>query len=139
MTRRSLGFLTATAALAVYGGLHLEIASGRALDRLAPNDARLQTGATVATTMINRGAKSDRSAASPNTAERRTIVFQHAELPSTTVALRLWETAGAAKTRPTLKDGKVPASKPRQTVACEGMVSALTEVAKQLDPGRCVT
>jgi hypothetical protein len=139
MTRRSLGFLTATAALVVFGGLHLEIASGRALDRLAPNDARLQTGTTLAATPVNRGAKSDRSEASSNTAERRTIVFQHPEVPSTTVALRLWETAGAARNRPALKDGKAPADKRRQAVACEGMVSALTEVAKQLDPGRCVT
>jgi hypothetical protein len=139
MTRRSLGFLTATAALAVFGGLHLEIASGGALDRLVPNDARLQTSTTLAATAVNRGAKGNRSEASSNTAERRTIVFQHPGLPSTTVALRLWDTAGAARNRPVLKDGKAPANKPKQAVACEGVVSALTEVAKQLEAGRCVT
>ena len=140
MTRRSLGFLTATAALAVFGSLHLEIAAGRALDRLAPNDARLQTGTTVAAKAVNRGAKGDRSEASSNTAEARTIIFQHPDLQSTTVALRLWETANAAKVRPALKkDGKAPGEKPKQAVACEGVVSALTEVAKQLEAGRCVT
>jgi hypothetical protein len=142
MTRRSLGFLTATAALAVFGSLHLEIAAGRALDRLAPNDARLQTGTTVAAKAVNRGAKGDRSEVSSNTADARTIIFQHPDLLSTTVALRLWETASAAKSRPALKDvkdGKTPADKPKQAVACEGVVSALTEVAKQLEAGRCVT
>src|SRR5262245_64543114 len=100
MTRRSLGFLSATAALAVFGGLHLEIASGRALDRLAPGDARVRTGTTVAATTVNRGAKSDRSVASANNAERHTIVFQHPDLQATTVAVRLWDAAGAVKTRP---------------------------------------
>ena len=139
MTRRSLGFLTATAAFALFGGLHFEIASGRALDRLAPNDARLQTGTTVAAMEINRGTKTDRSEVSSNTAEGRTIIFQHPDLQSTTVALRLWETAGVAKSRPASKNGKAPADKPKRAVACEGVVSALTEVAKQLEAGRCVT
>ena len=140
MTRCSLGFLTApAAALALFGGLHFEIASGRALDRLVPNDARLQTGTTVAAREINRGTKTDRSEVSSNTAEGRTIIFQHPDLQSTTVALRLWETAGVAKNRPALKNGKAPADKPKRAVACEGVVSALTEVAKQLEAGRCVT
>jgi hypothetical protein len=138
MTRRSLGFLTATVAFAVFGGLHLEIASGQVRDRLAPNDARLQTGIALAAMAINREAKGDRSEISSSAAEGRTIIFQHPDLQSTTVALRLWETAGA-KNRPVSKNGKAPADKPRQTVACEGVVSALTEVAKQLEAGRCVT
>jgi hypothetical protein len=138
MTRRSLGFLTATVAFALFGGLHLEIASGQVRDRLAPNDARLQTGTTLAAMAINREAKGNRSEISSSAAEGRTIIFQHPDLQSTTVALRLWETAGA-KNRPASKNGKAPADKPRQTVACEGVVSALTEVAKQLEAGRCVT
>ena len=73
MTRRSLSFLSATAALALFGGLHLQIASGRALDRLAPNDARLQTVTTVAEAPVNRGAKQDRAEISSNAAEGRTI------------------------------------------------------------------
>jgi hypothetical protein len=138
MTNRSLGFLAATVAFAVFGGVHLEIASGRALDRRAPDDARLQTGATFATT-VDRSTKTDRDQINLSSAEGRTITFQHPDLPSTTVALRLWETAGAAKGRPVLKDRKAPAGKPKQAVACEGVVSVLTEVAKQLEAGRCVT
>ena len=141
MTSRSLAFLSATAALAVFGGLHLQVASGRALDRLAPNDARIQTSTTVAAMDVNRDGKSDRSQVSSNAAEGRTIVFQHPELQSTTVALHLWESVSAARGRPAPKDGKPAADRQKQkpTVACEGVVSVLTEVARQLDAGRCVT
>lgn len=140
MTRRSLGLLATTAALALFGGLHLEIAAGRALDRLPPDDARLQNSTTVAASGVNRLAKSDRDQVSPSPTEGRTITFRHPDLPSTTVALRLWETAGVAmKSRPALKDKRPEADRPKHAIACEGMVSALTEVAKQLDAGRCVT
>ena len=138
MTRRSLSLLATTAAFALFGGLHLEIAAGRALDRLVPNDASLQTAKEIAVTGINRSAKRDRGGVSPSAHEGRTITFQHPDLPSTTVALRLWETA-AAKSRPALRAKKGPDARPKQAVACEGVVSGLTEVAKQLEAGRCVT
>ena len=139
MTRRSLNFLSTTAALALFGGLHLEIASGRALDTLAPDDARLQTATKVAEADVNREAKGDRAVISSNAAEGRTIVFHHPDLQSTTVAIRLWETASAVKKAPALKDRKPAAEKSKPAIACEGAVSVLTEVAKQLDVARCVT
>jgi len=136
MTKRSMRFLAAAAALAALSGLHLEIAAGRALDPRAPGDARLQTGSTFAANNIDRSAKADRGQITLSSAESRTITFQHPDLGSTTVALRLWETVGAAKGR---SEPKAPAGKPKRVVACEGVVSVLTEVAKQLDAGRCVT
>lgn len=140
MTRGSLGFLAATAAFAVFGGLHLEIASGRALDRVAPDDARLDTGRTFAATTVNRSTKADRQRLSLGAAEGRTITFQHPDHPATTIAVRLWETVGmSSKGSPAAKQRKSPASKPKQAVACESVVSALTEVAKHLEAGRCVT
>jgi hypothetical protein len=139
MTRRSLSLLSATAALALFGGLHLEIASGRTLDRLAPNDARLQTATRVAEADVNRNAKADRAEIASNAAEGRTIVFRHPDLQSTTVAVRLWETVSAAKKAPAAKDPKPDAAKRKPAIACEGSVSVLTEVAKQLDVARCVT
>jgi hypothetical protein len=140
MTGRSLGFLAAAAAFALFGGLHLEIASGRSLERLAPNDARLlQANTTVAAGVVNRAMKANRNDVSLSTDEGRTITFQHPDLPLTTVALRLWETVDVSKDRPAPKDKKAPANRSRQTVACEPVVSVLTEVAKQLDAGRCVT
>lgn len=139
MTGRGLGCLAATAAFALIGGLHLEIASGRSLDRLGPSDARLQTGTTIAAIDVNRAAKSDRNEVSLSASEGRTITFEHRDLPSTTVAERLWEMVGAAKGRPAARDRNAPGAKPRQAIACEGVVSVLTEVAKQLEAGRCVT
>jgi hypothetical protein len=139
MTRHSLGFLAAASAFALFGGLHLEIASGRGLDRLPPDDARVQTGTTIAAIGINRAAKSNRDGVLPGASEAQTITFQHPDLPSTTVALRLWDTVGAAKGRSAPNVKKTPAERPKQAVACEGVVSALTDVAKHLEAGRCVT
>jgi hypothetical protein len=139
MTRPPLGILTATAALTLFGGLDLEIASGRALDRFTPDDARLQSRTALVATAVNREMKGDRSMVSPNTTEGRTIVFQHPDLQSTTVALHLRESVSAARNRPPSKEKKAPAEKAKQAIACEGVVSALTDVAKQLDAGRCVT
>jgi hypothetical protein len=139
MTGHSLGFLAAASAFALFGGLHLEIASGRGLDRLTPDDARVQTRTTTAAAGVNRAAKSDRNELSPSAREGRTITFQHPDLPSTTVALRLGETVGTAKGRPAPKVKQAPAKRPKQAVACEGAVSALTDVAKHLEAARCVT
>lgn len=136
----SMSLLGATAALAVFGGLHFENASGRALDPLAPDDARVQTGTTLAASSINREGKSNRSDLLANAAKGRTITFQLPELPSTTIAIRVLEAAGpATPQQPVASSRIVPAGERKHVVACEGVVSALTEVAKHLDPGRCVT
>jgi hypothetical protein len=140
MTNRSLGFLsTAAALISLFGGLHLQIASGRALDRFVPDDASLRTATTVAALAVNRDAKSDRGDISSNSEEGRTIVFQHPSLQSTTVALHLWETVNAVKKAPAPKHGKPAVDKNRPAIACESAVSVLTEVAKQVEVGRCVT
>ena len=120
MTRRSLGFLGDRRPFALFGGLHLEIASGRALDRLAPDDARLQTGTTRCRNGDQSlGQRATASEVSLNSAEGRTITFQHPDLPSTTVALRLWETRrrrkepsgveGPGRRQPTSPSGPSPA------------------------------
>lgn len=140
MTGRSMSIIGATAAFALLSGLHLEIAAGRSLNQSPTDDARLRADPAVAGFLVNRDDKADRQAgASNSTGEGRTIVFEHPDLQSTTVALRLWEAASTAKSQPVVK-GKAPtADKPKHSVACEGVVSALTEIAKRLDPGRCIT
>ena len=91
MTRRTLALLAVSAALVAFSGLHLEIASGRALDRLPPGgDARLlQAGSKMTADAVDRTAKTDRGeiAATAHADEGRTIAFQHPDLPSTTVVL----------------------------------------------------
>ncbi len=87
---------------------------------------------------VNRGGKSDRSprimtSASPT----QTIAVQLNGLTETTVVMRI------PLTPHTDNSASVPLlttyGPQKRTVACEAMVSVLTDVAKQLPPGRCVT
>ena len=84
---------------------------------------------------VNREAKADRSARTMGTPSD-TISLRLDDLPGTSVLVRL-----PAKSA---RDGSsAPSSTKsgtgRPKVACEPVVSVLTEVAKLLQPGRCVT
>jgi hypothetical protein len=94
---------------------------------------------------INRAAKADRvtAAGAGSALQTRTISLRLDSLSDTTVVIRL----PAAKT-PAAKEASeqarsVPSvikpSSRKAAVACEPPVSVLTEVAKRLQPGRCVT
>jgi hypothetical protein len=86
---------------------------------------------------VNRASKSGRLAdLKPAAAPTRTVSMRLNDLADTSVLLRVPAVieTGNAKPAPTLlKPGRKP------TIACEPMVSSLTEVAKLLQPGRCVT
>jgi hypothetical protein len=92
---------------------------------------------------INRTAKVDRAAdgAVASAAPTRTISLRLQALAETSVLIRLPVTRGTGK----VARNNVPAPavvKPqarKATVACEPPVSVLTEVAKRLEPGRCIT
>lgn len=88
---------------------------------------------------VNRSGKSDRLAENRQGAPSRTVSMRLNDLADTSVLVRVpaaTET-GHAKQPTSLRDQKQGRSK--MAVACEPMVSALTEVAKLLQPGRCVT
>src|SRR5271169_1051249 len=114
----------------------VQFASGH--DLTAGLGADLGTASAGAQTGVNRAAKADRvtGAAAPS-APTRTISIRLDSLADTSVLIRI----------PLVKEARnaVPApvlSKPadrRLTVACEPVVSTLTEVARLLQPGRCVT
>jgi hypothetical protein len=94
--------------------------------------------AGVISTGVNRTAKTDRVAAAASAAVTRTISLQVNGLSETSVLLRIPVADAAARRTPApilVKSGERKSA----TVACEPMVSVLTEVAKQLQPGRCVT
>lgn len=118
----------------------VQLASGHDLDDRwqALADQPGQTSArNVTTHNVNRTSKSDRLAdLKPAAVPTRTVSMRLNDLADTSVLLRVpavTET-GNAKPAPTLlKPGRKP------TIACEPMVSSLTEVAKLLQPGRCVT
>jgi hypothetical protein len=104
----------------------VQLASGRDL----AGTSQALSGTTEAT--INRAAKADRMAglASP-TSEMRTVSLRLASLPDTSVVFRVPLTR-EARNSSSIKPGKM-------AVACEPVVSVLTEIARRLQPGRCVT
>jgi hypothetical protein len=89
-------------------------------------------------TAVNRAGKTDRAALIPaSELQSRTVSLRLNDLPDTSVLIRM-PMAHEARDRtphsPLIKSG---VGKPM--VACEPSVSVLTEVAKHLEPGRCVT
>jgi hypothetical protein len=89
---------------------------------------------------VNRAAKADRAAMTLPAAPSRTISFTLRDLAETSVLVRIPRTRQAHEAiRPPLplKSGQSEQNKPM--VACEPVVSVLTEVAHKLQPGRCVT
>lgn len=97
-----------------------------------------ESGAVV----VDRAAKADRaSVATPGTASE-TFSIQPSGLSDTSVLVRVMKQPAAPQ--PQLQSMERPALKPasklgKPPVACEPVVSMLTEVAKQLAPGRCIT
>ena len=97
---------------------------------------QVSTDPTVST--INRAAKADRGArlAAP-AAPTQTISLRLNGLSDTSVLVRIpaAEIARSGASTPSM----VKSGGGTTAVACEPVVSVLTEVAKQLQPGRCVT
>ncbi|MGZ5876310.1 MAG: hypothetical protein ACXWKP_29940 [Bradyrhizobium sp.] len=93
-------------------------------------------GVTEAT--INRGAKADRAVRAVGPAEQtQTVSLRLEGLSDTSVVVRIPVTQEARSGPAVRSITKSPDRKLR--TACEPVVSVLTEVAKQLQPGRCVT
>jgi hypothetical protein len=88
---------------------------------------------------VNRMAKADRGPTLEEAvAPTRTISIQVDRVPETSVLVRIQRNhetqTNAAPRSLQLKPGDR-----KMTVACEPVVSMLTEIAKRLEPGRCVT
>ena len=86
------------------------------------------------TTAINRAAKADRAAAVASTrGPTRTISLQLDGLSDTSVLVRIPVAQAGRSTPEWTKPGT------GKLAACEPVVSVLTDIAKRLQPGRCVT
>jgi hypothetical protein len=86
--------------------------------------------------MVNRAGKADHLAdRKPFAIPTRTVSLRLNDLADTSVLLRIPSAEARTPKPPTLLRNH--SRKP--TFACEPMVSALTEVASLLPPGRCVT
>jgi hypothetical protein len=133
MSQLSRGLFAAVAVSALCGvGGAVQFAAGRDLSGFAQNPPG------TSETSINRAAKADRAARVPGAAmQTRTISLPLYGLSDTSVLVRI-PVAREARNGPAapvvIKSGDR-----KLTVACEPVVSVLTEVAKRLQPGRCVT
>jgi hypothetical protein len=133
MSRLTTGISGAIALVLISGAA--QFALGRDLG-MSPAD-QLSSGSPAAdASAVNRGAKTDRAtgpAGSP--AVTRTVSLKLSGFSDTTFLLRVPVTSAT----PTAVSSTAKRVAPKPAVACEPMVSVLTEVAKQLEPGRCVT
>ena len=133
MSKIFTGILGAIAVSMSFGAV--QFALGRDLPAGMEN-AKAPLGTPEAA--INRAAKADRPAGvSRSAAPTQTISLKLDGLSETSVLVRIPVVAQASRNgsyAPSLIQ-----SGSKSNVACEPVVSVLTEVAKHLQPGRCVT
>lgn len=146
MSYLASGTLGLMAGVLALGAVHLEVSAGN--DLLGPVQ-RGEAGITLPARAVedaiamnvDRSAKGDRDSA-VNPAGGLTISFRVPSLPDTSVLMRVpaGEATGTFRTAPSSTIGSSKGSSARmRPVACEPVVSVLTVVAKQLEPGRCIT
>jgi hypothetical protein len=124
----SKGILGAVAVLVSFGAVQL--ASGR--DLSTPQATASERG-----TAVNRAAKADRAAGMAGLAVlTQTISLRLDGLADTSVLVRVPLTHEA---RNSSAHSLTKSGNGKLTLACEPMVSVLTEVFKHLQPGRCIT
>ena len=133
---------------AIFGAFAVTLALG-AVQFASGHDLadRWQAVASAPESIINRSGKTDRAAGvAGSAAPTRTISLRLDSLSDTSILIRV-PVARETEKKPETEARNGPAApslfksgdRRKMTVACEPMVSVLTEVAKQLQPGRCVT
>ena len=146
MSQLSKGIFGAIAVSLTLGTLGaVQLAAGRdlaAIQNPAGNSEAVNTSAA-----INRAAKADRAdgAVGSTVTPTRTISLRQDVLTDTSVLIRLpaakeagKETDKEARNGSPARSGMKSQAR-KATVACEPPVSVLTDVAKRLEPGRCIT
>jgi hypothetical protein len=139
-------FKAILAGLAITAGFGaVQLASGHDLT------GRRQLAATASGADINRAAKADRVVLRAAPGQTETITIRSVGLDDASVVMRVPVAQAPAVQAPVVQAPVVreevrnPPPSParpgasKMTVACEPPVSVLTEVAKLLQPGRCVT
>jgi hypothetical protein len=129
MSQKVTGILAAAAVSLTFGAV--QFASGHDLT------VGLATSGDSATAAVNRAAKADREAVLPEAASAtRTISIHVDRAPDTSVLVRV--PLSQARTTPPAPQ-LLRSKESKNTIACEPSVSVLTEIAKTLQPGRCIT
>jgi hypothetical protein len=98
-----------------------------------------QAAAPTQEVTVNRQAKVDRADMPASSPKTQTISVRVDGLLDTSVLVRVPVALIRKEARNTLPAPTVSKRPVARTVACEPVVSVLTEVAKQLQPGRCIT
>ncbi len=134
----------------VFGALAASLTLG-AVQLASGHD--LTRGLLTTSSNVNRATKGDRAAALM-VAPTKTVALHLSQFADTTFLLRL--PSAAAQSSMTRQDAGNTGASPslpqqlittendkrsvmRQPIACEPSVSVLTEIAKRLQPGRCIT
>jgi hypothetical protein len=143
--------LSTLAASAIVLGGAVQFASGHDLASGLPALTSSRGPAGETSSAVNRATKSDRAskadmASSAGEAPTRTVSISLAAFAETSFLVRLpvasFGITGGAKTAPQGSQIISTQNEPRMAkhpIACEPSVSVLTEIAKRLQPGRCVT
>jgi hypothetical protein len=140
MSQKSKVIFAALAAAATVGAV--QIAAGEAASTANLADRFQALSDPQGAAGINRAAKTDREPKVLGANEARTVLLKVESLADTSVLVRI-PVQKEARNMPPART-PAPAAKPgdkakKMTVACEPVVSVLTEVAKLLQPGKCVT
>jgi len=127
---------------AIFGALAISVACGAMQLAFGHDLTGIGQAASVApATGVNRAAKADRDAVKLAPAQTQTFALRVNGMPDTSVLVRM--PAAKESVKEEARDRPAPSmmkSGGRKTaIACEPVVSVLTEVAKLLQPGRCVT
>ena len=141
MSQKSKVIFAALAAAATLGAMQIAVGEAASTANLADRFQALSDPQGAAG--INRAAKTDREPKMLGANEGRTVLLKVESLADTSVLVRIPVQKEARNLPParTLAPAVKPASDKakKMTVACEPVVSVLTEVAKLLQPGKCVT
>ena len=138
MPQKSFIIFGALAAAATLGAVQLAFGHDLA-DRFQAVTEPAGVASIDGASSINRTAKADREAAPKAAGEARTVQFKVDSLADTSVLVRIPVQKDARNLPPVSPAAKPASDKAKKMVACEPVVSVLTEVAKLLQPGRCVT
>ncbi len=140
MARISTSLLGAAAAVLALSGAHLEMASGNDLGSFGMRHGNAALIAPGGAPEINRSGKGDRDVVTvPSRQSLRTVSIQVDQLAHTSVLIRVPADQVRGDSTPAPAARPVKPNSSRRMIACEPVVSGLTEVAKVLDSGRCVT
>ena len=129
----------------IFGSLAIALTLGAGAVQLAfAHDligSRLATAAAPETG-VNRAGKSDRASVPAAPGQTQTIVLRHDGVADTSVLVRVPVAKAVRNETRNAPTSTPPVTKPASrkiAIACEPPVSVLTDVAKLLQPGRCVT